>query len=646
MSVIQMQRITILVLKRDVHRCTQALLASHLFQPIEEPASENLEVPVQSLEQPDLVSVYMKLGQDLEALLNRFGVSPSQETFGASDPTQDFVSIQQTIEELNTLLVKYDHEHGHIQNQLLEKERAQVARKGLKTKELSIDVLSRSERLLIRLGWVPKNVLSQLRETIGTLTYISDSLASLGQQVLLLAIALPRDEARVDGALLGVGFQPQRYGERSKLDQSENAEISELHDHIKRMAEEYATIRRQWTGRLVDSLQRVRMNLLTLESEKFGCATGPAVRFHGWVPVPNLESLREQIQRATEGRCWIKVEPVEVVSSAGSVGEPVPILHRNPLLLQPFQRLVGAYGDPAYAEFDPTPIFAMTFMVMFGMMFGNAGQGALLAAVGYGIFRRMAGRQDIGILLMECGVSSMIFGVLYGNVFGIEHKVIPHLWFHPMENIPYFLKVALVFGMGLLSIGFVINMINAVRHGAYVEAVFGKNGLAAAFLYWIFAGLAIRYLLIANTSAVISPWVMGIVVALIFVMLLHVPVIRWLEGQRPIFPRPILSHFAESVIEVVDTVARYLGNTVSFLRVAAFALVHAGLFLAIFTIANMLVQVPGGTVWYWLTVALGNVAVIVVEGFIVSIQILRLEYYEFFSKFYQGTGRKFRPMGT
>ncbi|HQU27839.1 MAG TPA: hypothetical protein PKZ24_01725, partial [Nitrospirales bacterium] len=102
MSVIQMQRITILVLKRDVHRCTQALLASHLFQPIEEPASENLKVPVQSLEQPDLVSVYMKLGQDLETLLNRFGVSPSQETFGASDPTQDFVSIQQTIEELNT----------------------------------------------------------------------------------------------------------------------------------------------------------------------------------------------------------------------------------------------------------------------------------------------------------------------------------------------------------------------------------------------------------------------------------------------------------------------------------------------------------------------------------------------------------------
>jgi V/A-type H+/Na+-transporting ATPase subunit I len=646
MSVIQMQRITILVLKRDAHRCTQALLASRLFQSIEEPQSENLEVSVQSLEQPDLVSVYTKLGQDLEALLNRFGVSLSQETFGVSDPAQDFVVIQQAVQELTSLLVNYDREHGRLQDQLLHKKRALIAQQSLKAKELSPEVLGHSERWLIRLGWVPKNVLSQLRETMGTLTYISDTLASLEQQELLLAIALPRDEARVDGVLLGVGFQPQTYRERSILDQSIKVKIHELHTHINRLTEEYHTIRRQWTERLVEYLQRVRMTLLILDSEKVGRATGPAVQFHGWVPVPELKNLQEHIQRATEGRCWIKVEPVEVVHSAGSVGEPVPILHRNPLLLQPFQRLVGAYGDPTYAEFDPTPVFALTFIVMFGMMFGDAGQGALLAAVGYGIFRRMADRQDIGILLMECGVSAMIFGVLYGNVFGIEHTVIPHLWFHPMENIPYFLKVTLIFGMVLLSVGFVINMINAVRRGAYAEAIFGKNGLAAAFLYWIFAGLAIRYFLLESAGAIVSPWVMGIVAALMLLLLVHEPVIRWLGGQRPIFPRPIFSNLVESAIEVVDTVARYAGNTVSFLRVAAFALVHAGLFLAIFTIANMLAQATGGTVLYWLTVAFGNVVVIVVEGLIVSIQILRLEYYEFFSKFYKGTGRKFRPMGT
>ena len=94
----------------------------------------------------------------------------------------------------------------------------------------------------------------------------------------------------------------------------------------------------------------------------------------------------------------------------------------------------------------------------------------------------------------------------------------------------------------------------------------------------------------------------------------------------------------------MDTLTRYVSNTISFLRVAAFALVHAALFLVIFTVANMLGEGPGGTTLYWLTLILGNIVVIVLEGVIVTIQILRLEYYEFFSKFYEGAGHEFQPL--
>lgn len=649
MSVIPMQRVSILVLRKDAYQCTQALLASRLFQPIEEPALKRQEKQVASLEQPELITAYTELERDLLGLLDRFDVSPTQGFSGTPNPTQDFVHIRRAVDEASAWLANYDQEHETLQDQLFQKERTLIARQSLATKGLSPKALNRSERLLIRLGWVPKNAQLQLRETLGDLTYITDTLASLGQQELLLAMALPRDSARVQGALLGVGFQPQVYGEGSRTDETEMAEIHALRERINRLAETYADFRLLWSERLVKYTGRVRMNLLTLENEKSGKKTGPAVLFQGWVPVPDVETLKVKIDEATKGRFWIKLEPAETVSTESSGREPVPILHRNPLLLQPFQRLVGAYGDPAYSEIDPTPIFAINFIIMFGMMFGDVGQGALLSVIGYGIFRRMAGRQDIGILLMECGISSMVFGILYGNVFGIEPKVIPPLWFHPMENIPYFLKVALILGMVLLSVGFVFNIINAVRRGAYAKAVFGQHGLAAASLYWIFAGLAIRYFLSGETGdagSVMDSWLIGIIALLLLLLFVHEPILRWFGGQRPIFPKPILSHFLESAIELVDTLARYLGNTVSFLRVAAFALVHAGLFLAIFTIANMLAQGIGGTVWYWLTVVLGNVVVIVVEGLIVSIQILRLEYYEFFSKFYQGTGQRFRPMGT
>ncbi len=649
MSVIPMQRITILALKKDAHRCTHALLASRLFQPLEEQGQRNQdrqEPSAASLDQSDLIAMYTELERDLLRLLDRFGIPPVTQAAGKPNPAWDCIRIRRAVEEVSTWLANYDREHGRLLNQFLERERAVVTQQSLAAKGLSPETLSRAERLLIRVGWIPENVLSQLRETLGNTSYLLDTLASLGQQMLLLTMGLPRDAVRIDGALLGVGFQPQGYAEMPSPDQLDDMAMYRLREQITRQTEEYAEFQLAWTQRLLKYAARVKMNLLLLESEKFSRAMGPAVFFEGWVPVPDAETVEERIRQATKGRFWIKREPAEKVFAESGERERVPILHRNPLLLQPFQRLVGAYGDPAYSEIDPTPVFAITFILMFGMMFGDVGQGALLSAAGYGIFRRLFAWRDIGILLMECGASSMVFGVLYGNVFGIEHTVIPPLWFHPMENIPYFLNVALILGMVLLSVGFIFNMINAVRRGAYAEAIFGKHGLTAAFLYWILAGVTVRYALMENAGPMMNAWLVGIIALLLLLLFMHVPLLRWFEGQRPIFPRPILSHFLESAIELVDTVARFLGNTVSFLRVAAFALVHAGLFLAIFTIATMLAEATGGTLWYWLTVALGNLIVIVIEGLIVSIQILRLEYYEFFSKFYQGTGQRFRPMGT
>ena len=102
--------------------------------------------------------------------------------------------------------------------------------------------------------------------------------------------------------------------------------------------------------------------------------------------------------------------------------------------------------------------------------------------------------------------------------------------------------------------------------------------------------------------------------------------------------------YPKQFIDVMDVVIRYLASTVSFVRTAAFALAHGGLFIAVFSLADILGQLKGGGLWYWVAIIVGNVIIIALEGLVVSIQTIRLEYYEFFSKFFKGGGERFQPL--
>ncbi|RMH05640.1 MAG: hypothetical protein D6704_09030 [Nitrospirae bacterium] len=646
MATIQMQRATILVLKQDWHRCTHALMRSELFEPCEEITWEDGDLHLTREQASDALAAYAELEHHLQTILTRFGVTVDPEIIAQADPFQDLASLKQTVEDVRAQLAQHDRERDQLHHRIRALERAQVLYQSLAERGLSLELIRGAQRLLIRLGWISQQVLTQLQTALQAIPAMVEPLAALGQETLLLAVTFPAQREIIDSTLLGAGFQPQNVDvldEASSLNDLPST-LHSLRAQEAQLMRAYADTQQHWLYRLVRALHQVQTNRLILECEKFGGVAGPATVFQGWVPETGTTVVETQIAQATQGRYWIRWEPVTFDSPEPQPKTTVPILHQNPILIQPFQRLIKAYGEPTYGEIDPTPIFALSFLLMFGMMFGDLGQGAVLAAIGYGLFRRMPGREDIAILFMECGASSMLFGVLYGNIFGLE--ALPALWFRPMEHVPFFLNMSLLFGMSMITLGFVLNIANALRRRAYAEAVFGKNGLAAALFYWILAGLAIRYLLGEYSITALDPWITGTVTVLFMLMLFHQPLLRWIHGQRPLIHPPVLTSLFESVIEAVDTVARYAANTVSFLRVAAFALMHVALFVVIFTIADMLAHLAGGTLWYWLTVALGNILVIVVEGVIVTIQVLRLEYYEFFTKFYSGEGRPFRPMAS
>ena len=357
--------------------------------------------------------------------------------------------------------------------------------------------------------------------------------------------------------------------------------------------------------------------------------------------------MRRALASRTDQRVVVDVERPEDLPEVAAGALKVPILHRNPILLRPFQKLVALYGTPSYGEIEPTAFFAVSFLLMFGLMFGDVGHGVILFLAGYCLFRWIPRYLDYGILLMEAGSASATFGFLYGSFFGIE-GALPVLWMDPMRDLHRFLAVAVGLGVTLVSAGLVLNVLNTWRAGERGAALFGPHGLLPAFGYWVIAGLGLRAL--AAREAGLPAWAVAVLLAVpILLLLFQRPIVARLERGLPARrheggdgPRWLAA--LEACVELVDSVISFFANTISFLRVAAFALVHAGAFLALFALAETLNrQRLGGALSVALLVG-GNALIILLEGLTVSVQVLRLEYYEFFGKFFRGGGEPYRPL--
>jgi V/A-type H+-transporting ATPase subunit I len=286
---------------------------------------------------------------------------------------------------------------------------------------------------------------------------------------------------------------------------------------------------------------------------------------------------------------------------------------------------------------------ALTFVMMFGIMFGDLGHGLVLALAGaflaLGLAPSLGDRGGIGLVLVACGFSSGVFGLLYGSVFGME-DVIRHLWLKPMRDIPTLLLSAVAFGVVVLNIGYACRLATALRQRALGEAVFDKNGIVGFLLYWALGAIVVLALTGRNVPGILYLVVLVLVVALF----LGEPLTNLIRGRRPLVNGSPLEQAVQWFFEVFEALIGYISNTLSYVRLGAFAVAHAGLSMVIFILADMLGSGPGLSPVRLLVIVFGNLAVIGFEGLIVAIQTLRLEYYELFGKFYTGGGIPFKPL--
>jgi V/A-type H+-transporting ATPase subunit I len=358
----------------------------------------------------------------------------------------------------------------------------------------------------------------------------------------------------------------------------------------------------------------------------------------GWVPASGLPGLTQRLKQAC---AEILIDTN--ATRRGSTRQDVPVALHNPGILGAFQELVTIYARPRYEELDPTILMAVTFPLLFGAMFGDVGHGLELALLGLLLTSRkvkaLRSLAGLGRLITVCGAAAVVFGFLYGSIFGVE-DLLPALWMRPIDNIMQILYISVGAGIVLLSAGFVLNMINAAVARDWGRLLFERNGLAGFALYWSLIGLAAGSLLggfPVQPSVFIAPAVVAGVAVMFAEVWKHL-----LEGRRPLVDGGRGTYAIQAFFEMFDTLIAFLSNSLSYVRVGAFAVAHAGLSAVFFILAALLS--PGHGAGYWLVVALGNLFIIGFEGLIVGIQTMRLEYYEFFSKFFTGGGMRYQPL--
>lgn len=359
----------------------------------------------------------------------------------------------------------------------------------------------------------------------------------------------------------------------------------------------------------------------------------------GWVPSDCADKLVSSLEKINSVECSVTDGKEELKHSP-------PIKLKNNFFAKPYEYFVDMYGLPCYNEPDPTFFVSITFTILFGIMFGDVGQGIILTIAGYLMWKLK--RMDIGKILMPCGIAATLTGFVYGSVFGFENALDPlyktvGLNGKPvpvLESATSLVIVAAGIGVFLVFFAMLLNVFSSIRRHDYGRAIFHPSGICGIVFY---LSLVIGLLCTLFGLKIINIfYIVFLVIIPLVLIYMNEPLSGLVNRKKDWKPEKWGEFFVQAFFELFETLLSYVTNTMSYLRVGTFVLVHAGMMLVFFTLAELLGG--AGSIGYIIMVVFGNAFVIVLEATLVTIQVLRLEYYELFSRFYIGDGRAFKPV--
>ncbi len=516
--------------------------------------------------------------------------------------------------------------------------------------------------LTFRLGVVPEEKLEELTQTLADRAVI----VGLKKEGHIMAVTDRKGKWALDSELAKVDFHPLELpasatGVPADVMNAMERNLLLTEAALSRL-EERKRLVRETRGSLIMDLFDDLDVAVTVDSVKQGFAsTGSVMRLSGWIPRRKFDEVAAELEKISQGRLALKSYDPEELPEVRSGKVKVPVSVRHGRVVRSFERMVFSYSVPLYGTVDPTPFVAVMFVLLFAIMFGDVGQGfvglllGLLIQSGKVKSFEAYRQKNFGTVFIVVGAASMITGLLYGSFFANDDVLVPASRFitglitgRPVDRIISlvgFQKIILFFGVTIgvgaiiNSVGLIINLMNKIRMRRWEDAFLSKTGLAGAIFFWYLLSIGVRILLGGSFSG-IDILVLAVPLGALF---FHEPIVRLAEKKRPVLKDGLFSFIMEGIVEILESSIYYISNSVSFLRVAAFALAHTVLSAIVFLLAGMVGGAAGGIVFRILVILIGNSIIIVLEGLIVTIQVVRLQYYEFFSKFFTESGEEFKP---
>jgi len=616
-----MKHVRLLVLTEDLPQASLALAQTESFHPDPRPPEESRLVGTPGRGYRETFTL-AKSRLDKIAKLIPVPETPEIANVRVVD-ADELVALNEWLGQVWQKTSRYEEDFRRLDDQERFLREQGAALNNFSQLNIDLGLLRSKTRFLdFHVGLVPRENLRQLSDAAGLADHILHVYMTRGDNAHVVIVGPADEESDLSPVLRAAGFQALPIP--AELDEQPEQIRRDLQAQSKDVEHQRGALRQrlsEWAQGFGDRLVDARRTLLLAEPlvtlDPSIRSAGHLAHLAGWVPARFVDELEERLRHTL-------VQPFELTSRKPLPEERrlVPTVPVKSRLLAPFAMLVKQYGIPEYGEVDPTPLFAVTFLLMFGSMFGDVGQGAAIAGLAWWFRDKLKGFWLFGLM---AGLASIFFGLLYGSIFGYEH-VLPALWMSPLHDPILMLEIALGYGVVFLTIACTLAIYNRAAIGNWWGAIFGHHGVVNLIFYLalVWGGLALA------TGGGFGRGPAVLVVGALGALAWY----AWRHLDAPIGEK-ILVVF----IETLETIIGYVSNTLSFLRVAAFSLNHVALSIAVFTLAGMM-----GAFGHVVTVILGNVFILVLEGGIVMIQVMRLQYYEGFSRYFSGEGHEFAPL--
>lgn len=579
---------------------------------------------------------YTPLVERIEAMAGEIGAAlpdTPPRKLEASDRDQQF------LDALNNKFSDLRSERDSLQDQQRLCEDAIAQYSHFLSLKANVDEITDCAHVKARFGFLPQAGYNKLMSSYADDPYILFVPCSQTKEGYWGIYLTPRSHSQeTDGIFSMLYFEPLRVpgaaGSPAEIVEHfrENLEVVQ-----KALTEIDTQVREEWS-RNEDKIETIyaaaRYAAAVFSLRHFAAVKGQHFFCVGWVPAREVDAITQVARQIPDLRVT-----VDDPDKAGHTTPPTKL--RNPWFVRPFEFFVEMYGLPDYDETDATPFVALTFTVLFGIMFGDVGQGIVLTL--FSLFMWKVKHNALFHLMIPCGIASTCAGFVYGSFFGYENLLDP--LYHAlgmaskpvavMESITGILLFAVYIGVVLVLAAMGMNIYTQWRRGLLGSVLFGTNSITGVLTY--LAGVNL-------VSAFMGAWQFmpvapsAVILVLGLLSLLFAEVLAPLVNGEPDW-KPADgwgNYMMQNVFELLESVLSYLSNTISFLRVGAFVIVHASMMMVVFTLAGEPANLA--------VVVIGNLVVIALEALLSAIQGIRLEFYEMFSRFYTGGGRRFEAL--